>query len=92
MPEWIWILSLFVALTTAYFAGFAAGSWKTDRSPSENAWINVRKYSIDANTECAKLELKLSHEEQMELINRGVLDQINVLDNVTPEEENDDPD
>ena len=74
MPEWIWILALFIALTIAYFAGFAAGSWKTDRAPSEHAWINVRKYSIDAQKETSLASLQAAHEEQMALIERGVFD------------------
>ena len=89
MPEWIWILALFAALTIAYFAGFAAGSWKTDRAPSEHAWINVRRYSIDMNKECALREMELNHEEQMALIERGAFDP--AMEKVGyPEEEDDD--
>lgn len=90
MPEWIWILALFAALTIAYFAGFAAGNWKTDRAPSEHAWINVRRYSIDMNKECAMKEMELNHEESMEMIKRGVFDAEEENGGCQPEEENDD--
>lgn len=92
MPEWIWILALFVALTIAYFAGFAAGSWKTDRAPSEHAWINVRRYSIDMNKECAMKEIELNHEESMEMIKRGVFDSVSEKVGYPTEDEEDDSD
>ena len=76
MPEWVYLIAVFASLTAGYFAGFAAGSWKTDRAPTENAWINVRTHSVDANKEIALHSIDMEHEEQMALIERGAFDQI----------------
>lgn len=92
MADWIWILALFVALTAGYIGGFTAGSWRSDRAPSENAWINVRRYSIDAQKENAMASIKAAHEEQMAMIERGVFDPETEKAGYPMEEKNDDPD
>ena len=74
MPDWGWVISIFAGASLAYWAGVALG--RSDKAPTENAWINVRTYSIDANKECAMREMDLNHEEQMTMIERGVFDQI----------------
>lgn len=87
MPDWVYMVSVFVALTAGYFAGFMAGSWKSDRAPTPACWENVRKYGIDANKECAMREMDLNHEEQMEMIRRGTFDRIDFS-----EDDENDPD
>jgi hypothetical protein len=74
MPEWLTIIIFLAALTMGYLAGFAAGSWKADRAPTENAWQNVRFRSIDAKKECELRAISYDHEETMALIARGELD------------------
>lgn len=74
MPEWVYLLAVFIALTLGYASGFAAGSWRSDRAPNANVWLNIRKYSVDMNKECALREMELNHEEQMALIERGAFD------------------
>lgn len=80
MPEWVYLIAVFIALTMGYISGFVAGSWRSDRAPSPAAWENVRRYSIDMNKECALREMELAHEEQMALIERGVFDQAIALE------------
>lgn len=90
MPEWIWGIMLFVGSSLAYWAGVALG--RSDRAPSENAWINVRKYSIDAQKETALAEIRTAHEEQMALIERGVFDSVSEKVGYPQEDEEDDSD
>ena len=90
MPEWLTIISVFAALTLGYFAGFAAGAWRSDRAPSENAWQNVRFRSIEAKKEIDLRALDYDHAENMALIERGALDGVD-FDSIeeTVEEEKD---
>ena len=90
MPQWVYLIAIFVALTLGYACGFVAGSWRSDKSPSENAWINVRRYSIDAQKESAMASIKAAHEEQMAMIERGVFDPETEKAGYPMEEENDD--
>ena len=85
MPDWGWVISIFAGASLAYWAGVALG--RADRAPSENAWINVRTYGIDANKECAMREMDLNHEEQMAMIERGTFDRIDFS-----EDDENDPD
>lgn len=89
MPEWGWVIAVFVGASLAYWAGVAFGL--ADRAPSENAWINVRTHAADAKKEVSLHGIDMEHEEQMALIARGVFDP--VLEKVGyPEEEEDDDD
>lgn len=72
MPEWAYVITGFVLLTVGYLAGFLAAMWKAEQAPTENAWINVRKFSIQANTEVQKCAIEAEHEERMAMIERGV--------------------
>ena len=88
MPEWLWVLSIFIALSAGYASGFVAGGWKSDAAPSAAAWRAVREHSIDMNKECAMREMELNHEEQMALIERGAFDPLK--DEEEEDEEDDD--
>ena len=72
MTDWMWILALFIGASLAYWAGVALGMNKNDRAPNANVWLNIRRYSVDMNKECALREMELNHEEQMAMIERGV--------------------
>lgn len=72
MPEWLWVIALFVGMTVSYWAGVALG--RTDRAPSGLYWESVRKYSVDAKKEVELQALQFDHEETMALIARGALD------------------
>ena len=50
MPDWLWVLFIFLALTFGYFIGFTTGSYKNDadKPPTENAYI--RQAEIEAET------------------------------------------
>lgn len=88
MPEWAWVVSLFVMLTVGYFIGFCGGIWKSgDECPTENAWINVRKYSIDAQKVVNIHGIDAQHEEEMALIQRGVYDNLDFSEGVEITEE-----
>ena len=76
MPEWVYLLAIFVALSCGYAGGFVAGSWRSDRAPNALVWESVRKHAMSMNKECALREMELNHEEQMAMIERGVFDQI----------------
>lgn len=89
MAEWVYLLAVFAALTVGYLCGYFAGSCRTDAAPTEHAWINVRRYSIDMNKECALREMELTHEEQMAMIERGCFDGIEFGEG-EPEEDEDD--
>lgn len=74
MPEWLWVIALFVGMTVSYWAGVALGSAKSDRAPSGLYWESVRKYSVDAKKEVELQALQFDHEETMALIARGAMD------------------
>ena len=89
MPDWIYLLAIFIALTIGYGVGFYAGSWKSEAAPSDNAYINVRRYSIDAQKEVNLRSIETEHEEQMAMIDRGCFDGIEFVEG-EPEEDEDD--
>ena len=64
MPEWVWMLCVFLALSMGYLAGFMGGSWKseseTDIPPTENAYIRETEINAELikTVEMRKLELE----------------------------------
>lgn len=76
IPDWAWLLALFIGMTLMYFAGFLAGCWKSDRAPSPAAWVQWRKYDADCRKEIAEKNLELEHEWEMEALKRGIYDQV----------------
>ena len=88
VPEWVWIIVGIVFGTAMFVVGHYTGTLDADKCPSEHAWINIRKYSIDMNKECALREMELNHEEQMALIERGTFDPLK--DDNEEEEEDED--
>lgn len=92
MATWLCVLSIFLALSLGYFAGFMAGSWKSDSAPSSNAWQNVRFHATDANKEVALYQIDKDHEEEMALIERGTYDNIPFSDPDDLHTDEDEPD
>lgn len=76
MPEWLYILLLFVGMSASYWCGVALGSARADRAPNAEAWREVRFRSIDAKKECELRAISYDHEENLALIERGAFDKI----------------
>ena len=76
MPIWAWLIALFVGMTATYFCGYFLGVADSDRAPSQKAWIETRKYGIDAQAETRKYEIDKEHEFNLELMERGVYDHV----------------
>ncbi len=85
MPEWAWIIALFIGMSAAYYCGYKLGTSEADEAPSQKAWIEVRKYGIDKQLESEKYAIDKEHEFNLELMERGAFDKI-------VEEENDEDD
>lgn len=68
MPEWIWLIALFVTASLAYFAGYVLGKNEADAAPTENAWINIRKYAIDMQKEVDIHELDNDLKYQLRIL------------------------
>lgn len=69
MPDWLWVLALFVFLTFGYCVGFATGSYKhdPDKPPTENAYI--RESEINAAA-WERVELRKAELEQQASLER----------------------
>jgi len=74
MPIWAWIVVLFVGMTVSYFCGYKLGLVESDECPSQKAWIEVRKYNIDKQSEVNKYGIDKEHEFNLELMERGAFD------------------
>lgn len=82
MPEWAWVLALFIGMTAAYFSGYKLGQSEWDEAPTTNAWINVQKYGIDSQAEVEKHRINKEHEFNVMMLERGC------YDNLPEDEEN----
>lgn len=78
MPEWLYILLLFVGMSASYWCGVALGSARADKAPNAESWREVRFRSIDAKKECELRAIAFEHEETMALIARGALDGVDI--------------
>lgn len=76
MPEWMYWLIGFALLTTGYIVGFLSGTWKSDAAPTPSVWRAVREHAIESNMKVAIHEIDANHEEQMEMIRRGIYDDV----------------
>lgn len=74
IPDWLWLVVGVVFGTAMFFVGHYTGRIDADKCPSEHAWINVRRYSVEANAEVQKRAIEAEHEERMAMIERGVFD------------------
>jgi len=76
MPEWVWLMGIFLSLTIGYVTGFLGGCWSSEKAPNAAAWENVKKFEIVTKQETAMHQMDLDHEAEMALIERGVYDSI----------------
>lgn len=69
MPDWLWVLFIFLALTVGYLTGFCSGVWKSDGDavPSENAFIREVEIQSDAYKEIEIRKAELDHQMRMEI-------------------------
>ena len=74
MPEWVWIIALFIGMSASYYCGYRFGVSETNEAPSQKAWIEIRKYGIDKQLESEKYAIDKEHEFNLELMERGVFD------------------
>lgn len=87
MTEWLCLASIFVALTLGYVAGWYAGCDRSNAAPSENAWLNERRYDCDCRKEISLKALECEHEQQMAMINRGCYDGLVITDEEVEDDE-----
>lgn len=76
MTDWLWMIFFLGFGTAMFFVGHYTGRLDADKCPTENAWINVRNHSADANKEITIHGINAEHEERMALIQRGALDKV----------------
>lgn len=80
MAEWVYLVAIFVALTLGYVAGWYAGCDRSNAAPTENAWMNERRYDCDCRKEISLKALECEHEQQMKMIERGCYDNLVITD------------
>ena len=80
MAEWVYLVAIFVALTLGYVAGWYAGCDRSNAAPTENAWLNERKYDCDCRKEISLKALECEHEQQKMMIERGCYDGLAIVD------------
>ena len=72
MPDWLWVLCLFICLTIGYFTGWACGSAKSEadsnKCPSENAYIRESEIMAEANKEIEIRNAELNYQVKMEIL------------------------
>lgn len=85
MPDWLWVLALFLMLTFGYCIGYATGSYKNDpdKAPTENAYI--RQAEIEAET---YKEIELRKAELDYQMRRDILDAEREKQNITNQQHN----
>ncbi len=70
MPDWIWLIALFLMLTIGCLIGFVCGTWKsvaeTNPCPSENAYIREVEIMAEANKEIEIRKAELEAQNEME--------------------------
>lgn len=68
MPDWLWVLALFLMLTFGYCIGYATGSYKNDpdKAPTENAYIRESEINVAAWKEVEIRKAELDKEYALE--------------------------
>ena len=69
MPEWVWMLCLFAALTFGYVTGFLCGFWKSeaDGCPSDEAYLRKTEILSDANKAIEMHKIDMEYQERMRM-------------------------
>jgi len=72
MPEWLWMVCLFLSLTIGYIVGFTCGTWKSEcelnKCPSENAYIREAEILSDANKGIEMRKADLDYQMRLEIL------------------------
>ena len=72
MPDWLWLIALFLMLTIGYLIGFTCGNWKsqseTNPCPSENAYIRETEIMAEANKEIEIRKAELEYQMKAEIL------------------------
>ena len=70
MPDWIWLIALFLMLTIGYLIGFTCGNYKTqsetNQCPSENAYIREAEIMAEANVRIETRKAELEQQSEVE--------------------------
>lgn len=73
MPDWIWLIALFLMLTIGYLISFVCGNWKniaeTNPCPSENAYIREVEIMAEANKEIEIRKAELDYQMRRDILN-----------------------
>lgn len=86
MTDWLWMIFFLGFGTAMFFVGHYTGRLDADKCPTENAWINVRNHSADANKEITIHGINAEHEERMALIQRMALDGADIFEDEIQED------
>lgn len=71
MPDWLWVLFIFLALTFGYFIGFTTGSYKNDadKPPTENAYIRQAEIEAETYKEIELRKAELDYQMRRDILN-----------------------
>lgn len=71
MPDWLWVLFIFLALTFGYFIGFTTGSYKNDadKPPTENAYIRQAEIEAETYKEIELRKAELDYQMRHDILN-----------------------
>lgn len=71
MPDWLWVLALFFALTVGYVIGYTTGSYKNDadKPPTENAYIRQAEIEAETYKEIELRKAELDCQMQRDILN-----------------------
>lgn len=72
IPDWLWVIFLFLALSIGYTSGFAFGSVKSESElnacPSESAYIRESEIMADANKEIEIRKAELEYQMKKDIL------------------------
>ena len=71
MPDWLWVLFIFLSLTFGYFIGFTTGSYKNDadKPPTENAYIRQAEIEAETYKEIELRKAELDYQMRRDILN-----------------------
>lgn len=72
MPDWLWVIFLFLALSIGYVTGFTCGSLKSETElnacPSEEAYIREAEIVADANKEIEIRKAEIEYQLKLDIL------------------------
>lgn len=69
MPDWLWVIALFLMLTFGYCIGYATGSYKNDPDKAPNEQAYIREVEINA-VAWKEVEIRKAELEQQNAMER----------------------